>query len=155
MKTIRGAVAFGAGLVFAIGLGVSGMTQPSKVIGFLDVAGSWDPSLAVVMASALAIHIVVYRWVRGRKAPLFDDEFHLPTRKTIDAPLVVGAILFGVGWGLAGYCPGPALVSAAALSRTALVFTAAMVVGMGLYALVDRALQVDRGQARVGDVPAP
>lgn len=138
MKHIRGAVAFGAGLVFAIGLGVSGMTRPSKVLGFLDVAGSWDPSLAMVMASALAIHILAYRWTRARKAPLFDDRFHLPTRKTIDAPLVCGAILFGVGWGVSGYCPGPALASAATLSRDAVVFTAAMLVGMGLHALVDR-----------------
>lgn len=144
MKAARGAVAFGAGLVFAIGLGVSGMTQPSKVLGFLDLAGSWDPSLAVVMASALAVHVLAYRWIRGRKAPLLDERFHLPIRKTVDAPLVAGAILFGVGWGLAGYCPGPALVSSAALSSGALIFTAAMIAGMVLYALLDRTPRSER-----------
>lgn len=122
--------AFVAGLVFAVGLGLSGMTQPSKVIGFLNVSGDWDPSLAFVMGGAIAVHLTVNRFVQKRGRPLLADIFHLPTRQDVDAKLVLGAVLFGVGWGLGGFCPGPALVSAAAGQASALVFVAAMTVGM-------------------------
>lgn len=130
-----------AGLVFALGLGLSGMTQPSKVIGFLDVTGDWDPSLAFVMVGAIAVHLTAYRLLRGRGRPLLAGRFHLPTRSDIDLSLVLGAAIFGVGWGLGGYCPGPALVSAGALQKPALIFLAAMAAGMVLQHLVARSPQ--------------
>ena len=132
----RNVAAFGAGALFAAGLAVSGMTRPSKVVGFLDLAGRWDASLAFVMMGAIAVHLVAYRVVLRRPAPLFDVTFHLPTRRDIDWRLVLGAALFGVGWGLGGFCPGPALVSAAGASLGALVF----VVGMTLGMVIERAV---------------
>jgi uncharacterized protein len=120
-----------AGVLFGVGLLVSGMTQPSKVLGFLDLAGDWDPSLAFVMGGALAVHALFARVARRPGArPLLADEFDLSTRQRADVPLVVGAALFGVGWGIAGYCPGPALVSVASLSVPTLAFVAAMATGM-------------------------
>src|SRR5690606_18053745 len=97
------------GVLFGLGLTISEMINPAKIIAFLDVAGSWDPSLLVVMASALAVSFVGYRIVLARRAPLFGAAFQLPTKTTIDRPLIVGSALFGVGWGLAGLCPGPAI----------------------------------------------
>ena len=122
--------AFGAGSLFAVGLAISGMTRPSKVVGFLDIAGAWDPSLAFVMIGAIAVHFVAHRLIRRRASPIFDAKFHLPTRKDIDLRLVLGAALFGVGWGLGGFCPGPALVTAAGGAFGALVFVGAMAAGM-------------------------
>ena len=118
-----------AGLVFGIGLWVSGMADPRKVIGFLDVTGAWDASLALVMGGAVVATLAGFRIVKQRAKPLFDERFHLPTRKDIDLPLVAGAAVFGMGWGIAGYCPGPALTALATLSAEALVFVAAMVAG--------------------------
>ena len=119
-----------AGLLFGVGLAVSGMTRPSKVIGFLDIGGSWDPSLALVMVGAIAVHFVAYRLITRRSKPIFDDKFHLPTRRDADPRLIVGALLFGAGWGLGGFCPGPALVSAASGVFPAILFVAAMTAGM-------------------------
>lgn len=119
-----------AGFVFAIGLAVGGMTDPLKVISFLDFTGDWDPSLAFVMGGAILVYAPVFRLVRGREAPRFDTRFHLPTRRDIDRRLLVGSALFGVGWGLGGFCPGPALVSTMSFSTDALVFVASMVAGM-------------------------
>ncbi|MEM7159762.1 MAG: YeeE/YedE family protein [Myxococcota bacterium] len=121
------------GVVFGLGLGLAGMTNPAKVLSFLDVTGDWDPSLAFVMAGAIAVYAPAYRLVTRRSAPHLGPRFHLPTRRDIDARLVVGALLFGAGWGLGGFCPGPALVSAAGLGRSALVFTVAMVFGMAVF----------------------
>jgi hypothetical protein len=121
--------AFLCGAVFALGLGLSGMTQPSKVIGFLDVAGRWDPSLAFVMLGAIGVHFVFVRIAKRRAAPRFAAGFVWPTAKSVDAPLIVGALIFGVGWGMAGYCPGPALVSLASFAPSVVVFVAAMAVG--------------------------
>ena len=129
---MNGAAAFLAGLLFAIGLGVGGMTQPGKVLAFLDVAGSWDPSLALVMAGAIGVHAPIAYWARGRSTPLFASRFQVPTRRDLDAPLFGGAVLFGIGWGLAGYCPGPALVALTSGSTGVLIFVAAMLAGMGL-----------------------
>ena len=126
------AAALASGLLFGVGLVVSGMVKPTKVIGFLDVGGRWDPSLAFVMVGAIAVHFVLLRLAKRRPAPLFEERFHLPTRRDIDSRLVVGALLFGVGWGLAGYCPGPALTSAAAGMFPPVVFVAAMAAGMAL-----------------------
>jgi uncharacterized protein len=96
---------FVAGLLFAIGLGLAGMTQPQKIISFLDVTGRWDPSLMFVMGGALAVHLISYRWITRRKSPLFDTSFHIPKRTDLDLKLIGGSALFGIGWGLSGYCP--------------------------------------------------
>ena len=130
--------AFLAGLVFAIGLGLSGMTDANKVIGFLNLAGEWDPSLAFVMVGAIAVHLSLYRLILKRKSPLFADRFHIPTRQDIDPKLVGGGALFGVGWGLGGFCPGPGLVSATGLGSAAAVFVGCMIAGMLLHRLLHR-----------------
>ena len=120
-----------AGALFGAGLLVSGMTQPARIIGFLDVTGAWDPSLAFVMGSAVAVYAVAFRAIRRRRtAPWFDVQLHLPTRRDLDRPLIIGAALFGIGWGLGGLCPGPGIVAAAGGSFTALAFVAAMIAGM-------------------------
>lgn len=122
--------AFACGLVFALGLVLGGMTQPSKVVGFLDVTGAWDPSLALVMGGALGTHALLRRWVMRRPAPLLDTSFHVPSRSDLDARLLAGAAIFGVGWGLGGFCPGPALVSFGAGTHAAVVVVPAMLAGM-------------------------
>lgn len=127
-----GVAAMAAGLLFGVGLGVSGMTLPSKVVGFLDVTGNWDASLAFVMVGAIAVHTLLYRAVRSRPSPLFDGRFHVPTRKDLDPRLLLGAALFGVGWGIGGFCPGPALVSLASGGGAALLFVVMMLLGMWL-----------------------
>lgn len=137
-------VSLASGALFALGLGVAGMTKPSKVIGFLDLAGPWDASLALVMVGAIAVHFALLRVITKRPAPLFDERFHMPTRRDIDARLVVGAALFGVGWALAGFCPGPALVTAASGALPALVFVACMAIGIKLEHLVGRWLTKPR-----------
>lgn len=123
-------LAVAAGALFGIGLAVSGMTQPAKVIGFLDLFGAWDASLAFVMLGAIGVHFVAYRLIVRRRAPLFDTKFHIPDKTQLDGRLLAGAALFGIGWGLGGYCPGPGLVSAASGASTALLFVLAMTVGM-------------------------
>jgi uncharacterized membrane protein YedE/YeeE len=138
MKSLLAAL--GSGVLFAVGLAVSGMTRPSKIAGFLDVAGAWDPSLAFVMVGAIAVHFVALRLVRRRAAPLFDETFHLPTRKDVDLRLVLGAAVFGIGWGLAGFCPGPALVAAGAGGVPAVVLVGGMTVGILLEHAVARAI---------------
>lgn len=102
---------FLCGVLFAVGLGVAGMTQPAKIIAFLDITGEWDPSLMFVMAGAVGVNIVLYRFTLKRGRPLLDTEFTIPSRRHINGRLLGGAALFGVGWGLSGYCPGPAWVS--------------------------------------------
>src|SRR5690606_32437370 len=119
------ALTFVSGIIFALGLGIGGMAHPSKVLGFLDVAGSWDPSLMFVMGGALLVDALFFRVILRRPTPRFDTTFHLPWQKQVDARLVVGAVVFGVGWGLSGYCPGPALLSVVTLSPDALAFVAA------------------------------
>jgi uncharacterized protein len=121
---------FGCGLLFGIGLLVSGMTQPSKVLGFLDILGAWDPTLAFVMAAALIVSFVGFRVARQRAKPILAAEHRWPTRTDIDAPLLIGSVLFGVGWGLVGLCPGPALVNLAILMPQVVVFVLAMAAGL-------------------------
>ncbi len=121
---------FLAGILFALGLGISGMTQPEKVIGFLDIAGNWDPSLAFVMGGAVGINIILYRLILRRRRPVFDKTFTMPRQRNIGGRLISGAALFGIGWGLAGYCPGPALTSGVTASSSALLFIVAMLGGM-------------------------
>lgn len=108
MKT---AMAYGSGLLFGVGLAWSGMTDPFKVLNFLDVAGAWDPSLLLVMSGAMLTYALGYRFVVRRPRPWFDEGFHLPTRHDVDARLLIGAAVFGIGWGLGGYCPGPVLAN--------------------------------------------
>lgn len=141
---------FGSGILFAFGLAVSGMTEPAKVIGFLDVAGgAWDPSLALVMVGAVAVNGLGWLVVKKRSRPVLADVFHLPTKKDIDARLVGGAALFGLGWGLGGFCPGPGVVALASGAAPAFAFVAAMLVGMKLVAWTDRWLQ------RKGEIAEP
>jgi uncharacterized protein len=130
--------AFVAGLIFAFGLAISGMTRPGKVTAFLDLFGNWDPSLAFVMIGAIAVYSILYRIIRHRTAPLFATFFSVPTRSDLDARLLGGAALFGIGWGLGGFCPGPAITSLASGHWSVIVFVAAMVAGMFLYQLVDK-----------------
>ena len=134
--------AFMGGLLFAVGLGVSGMTDANKVIGFLNLAGDWDPSLAFVMVGAIGVHLALYRLIIRRQSPLFGDTFHIPTRRDISPQLVGGAALFGVGWGLGGFCPGPGLVSLAGFGSSAAVFVVFMFVGMVGHKIIHRPKQV-------------
>ena len=124
------------GLVFGVGLVISGMSDPAKVLNFLDVFGTWDPSLAFVMGGAVCVAFVGYRLVLARGAPATGGVFHLPTASTIDAPLVGGAAVFGVGWGLGGFCPGPALTALGLAAPGTLAFVPAMFVGMWLARLL-------------------
>jgi uncharacterized membrane protein YedE/YeeE len=129
----RCVIAFLSGLVFGIGLIVSQMSNPAKVIGFLDITGSWDPSLALVMAGALAVFGTVYWSIRRPGAPLIAERFVAPTETRIDRPLLAGSLMFGVGWGLSGFCPGPAIVSTTFGNPLVWLFVAAMIAGMLLY----------------------
>lgn len=130
--------AFGAGLLFGAGLVVSGMTQADKVIAFLDVTDAWDPSLAFVMIGAIAVHGALFRWIVRRPSPLFAARFALPTRSEIDGRLVGGAALFGVGWAIGGYCPGPGITSLVSGSAHTVVFGIGLVAGMGAFHLWDQ-----------------
>ncbi|HEU4852199.1 MAG TPA: DUF6691 family protein [Telluria sp.] len=126
------------GLVFGIGLILSGMTDPSKVIGFLDLAGPWDPSLGFVMGGAILVGLVAFRVAARRDKSLLGFPMRLPTASQIDRRLVLGGFAFGAGWGLAGYCPGPALASMASGGSKPLIFVAAMVAGMAIFEMLER-----------------
>ncbi len=140
-------VSFLCGVVFAVGLGIGGMTQPAKVIGFLDFAGHWDPSLALVMVGAVGVYAAGYCWVCRRSLP-----WSLPSRTDVDSRLLGGAALFGVGWGIAGFCPGPALTSLASGQKAVVVFVAGMLAGMLAYKVVE-GLGL-RSSARASDAPS-
>lgn len=129
---MRLAAQFAFGLIFGLGLIVSGMINPAKVLNFLDVAGTWDPSLALVMAAAVITAFGGYRLAQGREAPFLADRFHLPSVATVDRRLILGSAIFGFGWGLGGYCPGPAVTSLPWLATGTLTFIPAMLVGMWL-----------------------
>lgn len=126
------------GLVFGIGLIVSGMTDPSRVLGFLDVTGRWNPSLGLVMCGAIFIGFVAFRLASSRERSLLGDAMRLPTSRQIDRRLIFGGLAFGAGWGLAGYCPGPVLASLAVGGTKPLIFFVAMVAGMGIFAVAER-----------------
>lgn len=129
---MRIALGFLSGLVFGLGLVISGMADPAKVLNFLDLAGSWDPSLAFVMGGATITAFIGYRLVWRRSAPVFEARFDLPTNSRIDRPLILGAALFGIGWGIGGFCPGPAWTALPLLAPGTLVFLPAMLVGLWL-----------------------
>jgi uncharacterized membrane protein YedE/YeeE len=133
-----------AGVLMGLGLAVSGMINPAKVLNFLDIFGDWDPTLVIVMASALLTTMVGYRVVLRRETPLFAASYSLPTRRDIDLRLIAGAALFGIGWGLAGFCPGPAIAALSSLRAEPFLFVAAMAVGM-----------VIAKRLATGQIPAP
>lgn len=138
---LQSIMALVTGLVFGLGLIVSGMTDPSKVIGFLDILGNWNPSLAFVMGGAIMVGLIAFPFAEKRSTALLGGPIRLPTSSKIDRRLVLGSAAFGAGWGLAGYCPGPALASLLAIgeaSGKAWLFVAAMLVGMGLFELLER-----------------
>ena len=139
------------GLVFGAGLLISGMVQPTKVLSFLDIFGAWDPSLAVVMIAALAVSVPGFRLASSRPQPLLDAQSLWPTKRDIDLPLIVGAALFGIGWGLVGLCPGPALESLATLSPGVFVFVVAMAAGMALHDFWQKLQPRLRNQAAVAN----
>jgi uncharacterized membrane protein YedE/YeeE len=132
-RAARLLAALGAGILFGLGLVISQMVNPAKIIGFLDVAGRWDPTLLVVMAGALAVATPAFRLVLKRSRPLFATGFSLPTRTDLEPRLIAGAALFGIGWGLAGFCPGPAVTALVTLQLPVLVFVVAMLAGALLY----------------------
>jgi len=132
--------AFVAGLVFGLGLIVAGMVNPAKILGFLDIAGKWDPSLALVMAGAIAVGLVAFALARRRTMSALGVPMQLPSASALDARLVGGSLVFGIGWGLAGFCPGPAIVAIGAGYAKAAVFVAAMLLGMGAFELIQRNL---------------
>lgn len=132
------------GLLFGAGLAISGMVLPEKVIGFLDVTGAWDPSLAFVMIGAILVHAPFVRWIMREKISLLGDGLSLPIRKDIDWRLVVGATVFGVGWGLAGVCPGPAIVNLVTFGPGIVAFVAAMLVGMAVEHAFERKIMAGR-----------
>ena len=121
-----------SGVIFALGLGISGMTLPQKVIGFLDIT-NWDPSLAFVMVGAIVVHLCAYQFQKKMDKPKLAEQFEVPTRNDISPQLIFGAVLFGAGWGLGGFCPGPALVSLTSLNTTVFIFVGSMAVGMLLF----------------------
>lgn len=132
------------GFIFAIGLGVSGMTQPLKVVSFLDIFGNWDPSLIFVMVGAILVHSLSYKLIRKRKSPLLTTQWYVPTKRDVTPALLIGSSLFGIGWGLAGYCPGPAVTSLASFEVKPFLFVISMLIGMVLFRQLDKKLQLQK-----------
>ncbi len=144
----RNLIALVSGTLFGLGLCVSQMINPAKVLAFLDVAGNWDPSLALVMGGALAVMAVAWRWQRGHHQVALAAEIRLTDLSHIDGRLVIGAVLFGIGWGLVGYCPGPALSALSLLSIKPVIFVVSMLAGMGVFHWLElRLAAAGRGDA--------
>lgn len=137
---VRNVSAVACGVLFGLGLAVSHMTNPAKVIGFLDIAGAWDPSLLVVLMSAVVVAFAGFRFLPRMRRPLFDTTFERPATETIDGRLVAGAVMFGAGWGLAGYCPGPGFVAFSGFVPGAALFVGTFLVGSGMYRLLNAAV---------------
>ena len=138
---------FIVGLIFGVGLILAGMTNPAKVIGFLDITGTWDPSLAFVMGGGILVAIVAFRFVKKRTVNFLGGAMRMPTSDMIDKRLVIGSLLFGVGWGMAGFCPGPALTSMGTGNPKAVIFVIAMIAGMAIFELADKFLHQPRKAA--------
>ena len=132
------------GFLFALGLGISGMSRPDKVFGFLDLFEKWDPSLLFVMVGAISVHFLAQKLILKRKAPLFSKQFFIPTSKEITRPLFAGAFIFGVGWALSGYCPGPALTSLMSFQLRPLIFVLSMLAGMVIFRLYQYFINPER-----------
>ena len=130
-------VTFLSGVLFALGLGISQMTQPQKITNFLNFIGDWDPSLLLVMAGATGVYFIAHQLILRRTAPVMGKRFQLPTRREIDRPLIMGAALFGIGWGMVGFCPGPALASIVTGNESVLIFVLAMGIGMYAFEVLD------------------
>lgn len=126
------AAALATGIIFGLGLSISEMINPARVIGFLDIAGRWDPTLMFVMGGALAVTIPAFTLILRRSRPLLDGEFYLPMKRAVDRPLILGAAIFGIGWGLGGFCPGPALAALSTASSSVILFVLAMIAGQWL-----------------------
>ena len=126
-------IALMSAILFAAGLAVSGMMDPANIIGFLDIFGDWKPALMLVMVGAIAVHMVSYKFIVNRKSPLLDTKFHIPTKKDIDLKLIIGSALFGIGWGLGGFCPGPAVASLASWESPIFTFVGSMLLGIAIY----------------------
>jgi uncharacterized membrane protein YedE/YeeE len=141
LSAIRLSSAFLSGILFAIGLGLSGMTQPQRIIQFLDIFGNWDPSLILVMMGAISLHFLIYRLVRNWSMPLANSEWHVPKNRQITGQLIAGSAIFGIGWGIAGFCPGPALASIASGTVKPFLFIVSMCTGMLFYQLLKKHIQ--------------
>ena len=131
------AIGLVSGIIFSFGLVLSGMTNPEKVIGFLDVFGKWDPSLAFVMGGAVIFNLISFHFILKRKAPLFEQSFDLPLKVEIDKKLIIGASIFGVGWGLIGICPGPSIVNLVTLNLNSFLFVGSMIIGMFVFKVLN------------------
>jgi uncharacterized protein len=153
MAVLRILAALGCGCVFGLGLAISGMMNPAKVIGFLDVTGSWDPTLAFVMGGALLVAVPAYRLILGRGHPALAGGFSLPANTRLDTPLILGSALFGVGWGLVGFCPGPAVAAVVTGLPAVLGFVASMVAGMALHAWIAGERPVRKGSSDAASDP--
>lgn len=138
---MKSVIAFVVGLIFAFGLGISGMTQTQVVRGFLDVFGQWNYSLLGVMGGAIFVHSILFYFIKKRQGPLLDDKFYLPTRKDLDQRLILGSALFGLGWGWAGICPGPGIVAMVGGSFNIVIFVASMLGGMAVFKLVENRIK--------------
>ena len=133
---------FGVGFIFALGLGYGGMTQTHLVRAFLDIFGEWNPALIGVMAGAIIVHALVYQMIKHKNSPLLDSKFHLPTKKDIDRRLLIGATIFGLGWGWTGICPGPGLVSMMSGDSNFIIFVLSMLVGMSLFQKLEKKIKL-------------
>lgn len=138
---MRNIISFIVGLVFALGLGIGGMTQTQVVRGFLDVTSDWNYSLLGVMAGAILVHSILFIFIRKRPSPLLDGKFHLPTRKDLDGRLLIGSALFGLGWGWTGICPGPGIVAMTSGNVNINIFVLSMLVGMGIFKTFENKLK--------------
>jgi uncharacterized membrane protein YedE/YeeE len=148
-------VSYISGLLFAAGLVIGGMTQPEKVVDFLNVAGDWDPSLAFVMGGALLVNVIAYRWTNSASRPILSDQFYIPTRSDLDWKLITGGALFGIGWGLGGYCPGPGLTAVLSFQTPAVAFVGGLTGGVLLYNLFEKlVLESDATLSNVDGIEA-
>ena len=145
----RNAAMFFSALVMALGIGYSGMADANKVLGFLDLVGNWDPDLIFVMVGAIGVHITTYGLITKKASPLFGENFQIPSRTDIDARLVWGTAIFGLGWSLSGYCPGPAIISTPTLDPKAIVFLVTMFIGMKIFRIVHSAYTAKAAETQV------
>ena len=153
MAVVRLLAALGCGFIFGLGLVISGMMNPARVIGFLDVAGDWDPTLAFVMGGALLVAVPAYRLILGRGHSVLAGGFSLPTNTRLDTPLILGSALFGIGWGLVGFCPGPAVAAVVTGLPAVLGFVASMLAGMALHAWISGERPVRKGSSAAASNP--
>lgn len=131
-------ISFNVGFLFALGLGISGMTNPQNILNFLDVFGNFSPNMILVMMAAIFIHTIVYHLIKNKKSPIFDTKFHLPTKKDIDKKLILGSVIFGIGWGISGYCPGPAFTSLSSFDIRVVYYLLSLLLGMIVFKFFEK-----------------